>query len=229
MLSAAQRRAADMARLQKARSEKAREQNAAVEELRGVITHARQDHSATIRSLEAAVAVSRRSGMIEYRSTDNKAAGVLSEVMKRMEVIEKDLQGIDKQIEQQARLSREAVSSSNQTQCRNFSEWFAMNGRPKNTAMLSTHKPVFMRVENHGVSEAGQVPGSLSKTVGSSTTLVQPLSRSLGGFNSTSNLDKTSKSKTAGYVPLVDKSGFRLEPLPKSSYKPLLRGNLFRR
>jgi len=219
-LTAAQRRASEMSKLQYSRAEKVREQTALMQELRGVIGAAQADHVLTLRSLEAAVAVSKRSGMIEYRQSDAKAAGNMQELMKRIEVVEKDLSGIDKQIDQLARVSK-ASAAGQQSQCRNFAEWFAMNGRPKNTAMLSQSKTVYKRIENHGVSDSGQVGSSLAKT---STFGGVPQSRSLGTFA----MDRTKKSQT-GHVPLADKSGFRLEPLPKSNYKPLIRGNLFKR
>jgi hypothetical protein len=34
---------------------------------------------------------------------------------------------------------------------------FAHYGKPKNTALLSTYAPVHKRVEDHGVSETGEV------------------------------------------------------------------------
>ncbi len=48
-LTAAQRRASEMSKLQYSRAEKVREQNALVQELRGVIGAAQADHILTLR------------------------------------------------------------------------------------------------------------------------------------------------------------------------------------
>lgn len=172
-----------------------------IAELKSLLNKANSDQDLTLRNLDAAVSVSRRPGVIDYRTSAPCFSSSIKEVLGRIDGVEKEMDALHSQIDAASRTHKTLVKGETPS-CRNMSEWFAQHGRPKQTAMLSYHPSTHKRIDNHNVSDDGQV--YFSQTL------------------------KTVKPKYTQHTSVAEKSRVRKNLLTKSNYRPMVRGYLFR-
>lgn len=151
--------AKELARLQKKRRDKLKEQGELSQQLNKLVTLSADDSKKVLKSLEAAVATSTRPGDQHYYTGKKELSNQLTEYEKLIQAIqrtEQEINGIEQEI--QSLNDKKKAQYAQVTPVSSISDWFARNGKPKKLdkpeyGYVTQFKPSKDRVPHWGIDD----------------------------------------------------------------------------
>jgi hypothetical protein len=170
------KRLAAVQALRARRCAKLEEQNAVATRLDELLAKYQASSRRVLKSVEAAVTLSKRPGYIEYASHDagTSDVGACRELVDRLDAVGRDIAALDDEIRREEEKNRRRAEDGDTVKPGSFAEWFARNGRPRSQqkGMVSQFVPSRQFVPHHGIGPDGRRTSKAAQQRSAAVTMV---------------------------------------------------------